>query len=218
MIFAEKDDLHVTKSDIETAVITIDRVVMAVKLKGRMAEKLKRARLSLSKIPSSKKSTSQSDDFRMETQLGKPAEVIPEILKKPEQSTQETDSYDYFKNSSAVTKAETSECLSKSISVSEAAENVISGLENESVMSKHDIDSSARIFPISNTSEMLEDEAENILNSSDPDSARDLVLTVTLQQLIDPEAVTWIKTRAAMLRLREVDGRREDLSLLDLVK
>ena len=64
----------------------------------------------------------------------------------------------------------------------------------------------------------IEDEADAAMAEEEPSTGRDLVLTVTLQQLIDPRAVTWIKTRAALLRLKQIDGRREDLSLLDLVK
>lgn len=183
--FAEKDSaaLTITKKDIKQAVINIDRVVMVVKLKGRMSERLKRARnkLSASNTPVTSPKSGQSFS--------------------PGEQTQETSNTE-----DRQTTLQTGQQLARGALQTLNVEQPADRNEQESLVGHHRQISS------------IEDEADAAMAEEEPSTGRDLVLTVTLQQLIDPRAVTWIKTRAALLRLKQIDGRREDLSLLDLVK
>ncbi len=276
--FAQQDAIFVSEDELRSAVITIDRVVMVVKLKRRMTSRLKEARASLTAgstpvsgvRPSPEQEQTRKSAFTTESrrQQSRQEEIQQDRQERHELHAYHRHDYYNLDNSTTTTNdacnltsgdrnrgggratqaslhLTRSSSSGRSQSSTPAVDPIASpgaGPDDARSESASMVRSASATWPqslvgsttLATADEVgatggssggamsVEDEAAAMLlemnATTSTSSARDLVLTVTLQQLIDPKAVTWIKTQAALLRLREVDERREDLSLLDLVK
>ena len=217
--FATKDEWTITQDDLRHAVINIDRVVMAVKLKGRMRNALQRARTSLSRGNTPIDTSMKTDGLAHPKPPVLGASTGIQRNQAAEGTEDELLTGAPFFGSASESDSSSAEQDEEGAQTVDDAGLGLSASRKHTFSSTDSTPAEPSVLDSTGNAALLELEAEDALNGVDDSSAgRDLVLSVMLQQLIDPEAVTWIKTRAANLRIREVDERREDLNLMDLVK